>query len=77
MYADRKRLCKNRVPVYLDDYIYERLTQLVSLQGGEKSVVSRDAFVRGLAILEEEVHAKECAQNSENKRDVGPAYVNA
>ncbi|ABX34570.1 hypothetical protein Daci_1930 [Delftia acidovorans SPH-1] len=71
MYADPKRIRSNRVPVYLDDYIYERLTRLVEIQGGEKSVVSRDAFERGLELLEKELHAQECAQGAGNKRDVG------
>ncbi|MDX4957257.1 hypothetical protein [Delftia acidovorans] len=77
MYADPKRIRRNRVPVYLDGYVFERLSRLVEMKGGETSAVSRDALERGLEMLERELHAQECAQGVGNKRDVGSAYMNA
>lgn len=77
MYADPKRIKTNRVPVYLDGYVYERLNRLVELQGGEKSAVSRVALERGLDLLERELHASQCGAADVAKRDVGSAYVSA
>lgn len=77
MYADPKRIRRNRVPVYLDGYVYERLARLVEMTGGETSVVSRDALEKGLDLLEQEIHACESAQLSANKRDVHAGFSHA
>lgn len=77
MYCDPKRIRRNRVPVYLDSYVYERLVRLVEMTGGETSVVSRGALEKGLDLLEQEMHAVECAQGPANKRDVHAGYFPA
>lgn len=77
MYADPKRIRRNRVPVYLDSYTHERLVRLVEMTGGETSVVSREALEKGLDLLELALHNAECAQGSAQKRDVHQAYVGA
>lgn len=75
MYADPKRIRSNRVPVYLDTYVYERLVRLVEQTGGETSVVSRGALERGLDLLESELHGAQCGQSSPQKRDVHTGYA--
>ncbi|ARU04731.1 hypothetical protein CCO03_08625 [Comamonas serinivorans] len=75
MYADPKRIRRNRVPVYLDSYTYERLARLVEMTGGETSVVSRGALERGLDLLESELHGSQSAAHVSAKRDVHAAHV--
>ncbi|GAD20927.1 hypothetical protein [Acidovorax sp. MR-S7] len=75
MYADPKRIRRNRVPVYLDTYVYERLVRLVEMTGGETSVVSRGALERGLDVIEQELHGGQCLHASTQKRDVLQGHV--
>lgn len=77
MYADPKRIRRNRVPVYLDSYVYERLVRIVEMTGGETSAVSRGALEMGLEILERELHGSQCAQGIEQKRDVLSVHFGA
>lgn len=77
MYADPKRIRRNRVPVYLDSYVYERLARIVEMTGGETSAVSRGALELGLEIFERELHESQCAQGAEQKRDVLPVRLSA
>lgn len=77
MYADPKRIRRNRVPVYLDSYVYERLVRIVEMTGGETSAISRGALEKGLDLLERELHEPQCAQVAPQMRDVHQAYVGA
>ncbi len=77
MFADPKRIKSNRVPVYLDCYVYERLNRIVEMTGGEKSAVSRGALERGLDLMESELHSRQCAQGVPQMRDVHQAQVRA
>lgn len=77
MYADPKLIKRNRVPVYLDGYVHERLMRLVEMTGGETSAISRGALEKGLDLLENELHGSKCAQSASQKRDVHQAHAYA
>ena len=48
MYADPRKIKKNEVKVRLDDDVNELLDALVKNTGGQKAVIVRDIFMRGL-----------------------------
>tara|TARA_B100000700_G_C14278435_1_gene504764 strand:- start:198 stop:455 length:258 start_codon:yes stop_codon:yes gene_type:complete len=58
MYADPRKIKKNEVKVRFDDDVNELLDALVKNTGGQKAVLVRDIFMRGL---------KASVSESENK----------
>ena len=48
MYADPRKIKKNEVKVRLDDDVNDLLEALVKNTGGQKAVIVRDIFMRGL-----------------------------
>lgn len=58
MYADPRKVKKNEVKVRLDDDVNELLEALVKTTGGQKAVIVRDIFMRGL----EESVVKTCSK---------------
>lgn len=62
MYADPKQIKENRVPVNLSTYAHERLMLLVSLRGGQKAAVARDALEEGIDLLLHELESARIAQ---------------
>ena len=48
MYADPRKIKKNEVKVRLDDDVNDLLEALVKNSGGQKAVIVRDIFMRGL-----------------------------
>jgi len=48
MYADPRKIKKNEVKVRLDDDVNDLLDALVKSTGGQKAVIVRDIFMRGL-----------------------------
>ena len=77
MYADPNRIRSKRVPVYLDNYVHQRLARIVEMTGGETSVVSRDALERGLELLERELHGLQCGRSGNELRGALPALAGA
>lgn len=77
MYADPKRIRSNRVPVYLDSYVHQRLARIVEMTGGEKSAVSREALERGLELFERELHSAQSAPAAMEMRGAVPAFATA
>ncbi len=49
MYADPKKIKKHQIKLSVDDEINQLLEALTNAAGGQKSVVARDIFMRGLA----------------------------
>lgn len=48
MYADPRKIKKNEVKVRIDDDVNELVEALVKNTGGQKAVIVRDIFMRGL-----------------------------
>lgn len=48
MYSDPKRIRKNKIALVLDDYELEKINQLISQTGDERSVWLRDFVMSGV-----------------------------
>ena len=51
MYANERLIKKHEVKVRFDDDINEMLDVIVKSTGGQKAVVVRDIFLRGLNVV--------------------------
>lgn len=49
MYADPKNIKKHQIKLSIDDEVNQLIEALTNATGGQKSVVARDIFMRGLA----------------------------
>lgn len=59
MYQDPRLIKKHEVKIRLDDDVNELLESLVNVTGGQKAVVVRDIFIKGLLEAESHIHIKE------------------
>jgi hypothetical protein len=64
MYADPKLIKKHRVVIYIDEYDNEDLQREVETTGGERSVIARERYLRGVKSN----HAQQSAQHPANMR---------
>lgn len=61
MYADPKNIKKHQIKLSVDDEVNELLEALTNVSGGQKSVVARDIFMRGLAQSLEKIRSNNIA----------------
>ena len=59
MYQDPRLIKKHEVKIRLDDDVNELLESLVNITGGQKAVMVRDIFIKGLLEAKKNIHSKE------------------